>query len=266
MSHVLVKNVHKEFRGGSDVVVALDDISFELADNEFFCVVGPSGCGKTTLLNLLAGFETPTSGLIEVNGKAVTRPGRERAVAFQEYALFPWCTVRENIEFGLTLKGVGKAERRSTASHYIELVGLSGFQDRYPYELSGGMRQRVSIARTLAVEPLLLLMDEPLGALDIQTREYMQGELLRIWEEEKKTVFFVTHDIREAVRLADRVMVMNPRPGSVKEIVSIDAPRPRKETDPAVAQITATISDWLIQDVAQQEGARLPDPTTSRRG
>lgn len=260
MAHVLVDSVSKEFKSTSGGVVALRDISFELDENEFFCVVGPSGCGKTTLLNLLAGFEAPTSGVVEVNGNVVTRPGSERAVAFQEYALFPWCTVRENVEFGLTLKRIGKKARRDTASHFIELVGLTGFEDRYPHQLSGGMRQRVSIARTLAVEPLLLLMDEPLGALDIQTREYMQGELLRIWEEDKKTVLFVTHDIREAVRLADRVMVMNPRPGTIKEIVSIDAPRPRKETDPEVARIITSISEWLLEDVAQQERRVLDVP------
>lgn len=253
MAHVVVDKVTKEFPSDSGQLVALQDISFTLDENEFFCVVGPSGCGKTTLLNLLAGFETPTSGVIEVNGERVTKPGSERAVAFQEYALFPWCTVRQNVEFGLNLKGMDKKQRHDVASHFIELVGLSGFEERYPHQLSGGMRQRVSIARTLAVEPLLLLMDEPLGALDIQTREYMQGELLRIWEEDKKTVLFVTHDIREAVRLADRVMVMNPRPGSIKEIVSIDVPRPRKETNPEVAGIITSISDWLLEDVAQQE-------------
>jgi len=253
MAHVVVDKVTKEFPSDSGRLVALQDISFTLEENEFFCVVGPSGCGKTTLLNLLAGFETPTSGVIEVNGEQVTKPGSERAVAFQEYALFPWCTVRENVQFGLNLKGMAKKERDDVASHFIELVGLTGFEERYPHQLSGGMRQRVSIARTLAVEPLLLLMDEPLGALDIQTREYMQGELLRIWEEDTKTVLFVTHDIREAVRLADRVMVMNPRPGSIKEIVSIEVPRPRKATDPEVARIIASISDWLLEDVAQQE-------------
>jgi NitT/TauT family transport system ATP-binding protein len=247
--------VHKVFPTRDQDVTALADVSFEIGDSEFFCVVGQSGCGKTTLLNLLAGFERPTSGSLTIDGQAIQKPSWQKAVVFQEHALFPWYTVRRNITFGLEMKGLDRESRRSIGDHYIDLVSLRGFEDRYPAELSGGMRQRVAIARALAVNPSLLLMDEPFGSLDVQTRSYMQRELLKIWQREPKTVFFVTHSIHEAVMLGDRVMILSRSPGRVKEILTIDAPRPRAENDEEIGRLTTEVNEWLLRGVAaEQEG------------
>jgi NitT/TauT family transport system ATP-binding protein len=230
-------------------LVALHDVSFHVENNEFFSIVGPSGCGKTTLLNILAGFEKPTRGEARVDGEVIRRPGWKRAVVFQEYALFPWYTVIENVRYGLRRKRLPEAEQRRLIRHYIELVGLNGFETRYPGELSGGMRQRVSIARALAVNPLILLMDEPFASLDIQTREYMQDELLKIWQRERPTVIFVTHSIDEAIKLSDRVAIMTPRPGSVAEIKTVEFARPRDLTDPAMVRLAADVKHWLRRQV-----------------
>lgn len=208
------KGVMQEF-------TAVKDLSFTVKEGEFLTLVGPSGCGKSTLLDLLGGLSMPTRGRILIDGEKITGPGLDRGIVFQQYALFPWKTARGNIEFGLEAKGVPKHERRERAEHFLALVGLSHFADRYPHELSGGMKQRVAIARSLAFNPDVLLMDEPFAALDAQTRESLQSELLRIWEKTKKTIIFITHGIDEAVYLGERVVVLTPGPGTVKTIVDI---------------------------------------------
>jgi NitT/TauT family transport system ATP-binding protein len=208
-------------------VTALRDVSFDIKEHEFVCLLGPSGCGKTTLLNLLAGFEFPTSGAIQAFGRPITGPGPDRTMMFQDYALFPWLTVTGNIEYGLKRRGVARKERREVVRHYVNLVDLKGFEEKYPSQLSGGMRQRVALARALAVNPAMLLMDEPFAALDSFTRERMQDELVRVWQCERKAVVFVTHNIDEAIKLADRIVVMSPRPGRISDIVALASPRPR---------------------------------------
>jgi NitT/TauT family transport system ATP-binding protein len=258
-SQVSVENVSKvHFSINGEPLLALLDVAFCVEHNEFFSIVGPSGCGKTTLLNLLAGFEQPTRGELRVGGELITEPGWERAVVFQEYALFPWYTVHENVCYGLQRKRLPHDEQRRVADHYIGLVGLRGFESRYPRELSGGMRQRVSIARALAVNPSVLLMDEPFAALDVQTREYMQDELTKIWQREPKTVIFITHSIDEAIKLSDRVAIMAPRPGRIAEIKSVDFPRPRDPTDPAVVRLAADVKQWLRQQAFEAKALERP--------
>jgi NitT/TauT family transport system ATP-binding protein len=222
-----LENVTKQFdvRGTKNTFTAIDDIDIDVADGEFLVLVGPSGCGKSTLLDLLGGLSNPTSGRILLDGRPVTGPGLDRGIVFQQYALLPWRTARHNIEFGLEAKGLPKKERRELAEHYLELVGLDGFGDRYPHELSGGMKQRVAIARSLAFDPEVLLMDEPFAALDAQTRESLQDELLRIWKATGKTILFITHGIDEAIYLGQRVAVLTSRPGRVKTFVDIDIDR-----------------------------------------
>ena len=212
-----VSHVYRPPRGRE--VLALDNISFEVANREFVALLGPSGCGKSTLLYLIGGFLPVETGAIRVDGKPVEGPAPDRGIVFQHFALFPWKTVRGNILYGLERQGMEKAEREKRAQDFIELVGLHGFEDSYPSQLSGGMKQRTAIARTLAFDPKILLMDEPFGALDAQTRGLMQYELLRIWQRTPKTVIFVTHDVQEAVYLADRVAVMSARPGRIKTVV-----------------------------------------------
>lgn len=221
------KHLSKVFTKDNRSVTALEEFELDVADGEFVCLVGPSGCGKTTVLRIVAGLEPKTGGTVTVHGKDVTSAGSGRGMVFQEFALFPWRTVRKNIEFGLEMKGVPEEERSKISSRFVELVGLKGFEDSHPSELSGGMKQRVGIARALANEPEVLLMDEPFGALDAQTRNLMQKELLRIWAATKKTILFVTHSVDEAVFLADRIVVMTARPGKVREIIPVELPRPR---------------------------------------
>lgn len=211
--------------------VALKGINLEVKSGEFLALVGPSGCGKSTLLDILAGLAHQSSGDVFIDGRKVTGPALDRGIVLQGYALFPWRTVRQNVEFGLEIKKVAKGERKDISSHFIKLVGLEGFEDRFPHELSGGMKQRVAIARALAYDPEVLLMDEPFAAVDAQTRETLQDELLRIWDETKKTIVFVTHSIEEAAFLADRVAVLTTNPGTIREIVKIDLPRPRHNSD-----------------------------------
>lgn len=208
-------------------VTALSNFSIEVGKGEFVSIVGPSGCGKSTFLNMLLGLIKPGSGEMRINGTAITGPGQERAMVFQEFGLLPWRTVQANVELGLELKGVHAAQRAERGAELIKLVGLNGFERHYPHELSGGMKQRVGLARALATEPEVLLMDEPFAALDAQTRDLMQMELLQIWERTSKTVLFVTHSIEEAAYLSDRVIVMTARPGRTKNILKIDLPRPR---------------------------------------
>lgn len=206
----------------------LENVDFEIADGEFVSVVGPSGSGKTTLLRVIDGLLPHTDGEVMIDGRLVSGPGAERAVVFQSDSLFPWRTVENNTSFGLQIMGVGKKERSKVAREKLNLVGLEGFEEAYPTELSGGMRQRVNLARALAVDPGVLLMDEPFGALDAQTREYMQRELLRIWEKQTKTVLFITHGLDEAVYLADRVVVLGGTPAGIVDILNIELPRPRE--------------------------------------
>jgi NitT/TauT family transport system ATP-binding protein len=224
-----IRGVSKTFAGrdGVQPVAALQDIDLSVRANEFLTILGPSGCGKTTLLRAIGGLVTMDRGSIVVDGRAVEGPGPERAMVFQDFALLPWRTVLENVAFGLQLRDVGRREREGIARRYIEMVGLTGFERRYPGELSGGMKQRVGLARALAVEPRVLLMDEPFGALDEQTRRLLQEELLGIWESKRTTVVFVTHSMEEAVLLGDRVVVMRPRPGMIDEIVDVALERPR---------------------------------------
>lgn len=231
-STVRIENVSKQYGSDGGTVQALADISFEVSTGEFICIVGPSGCGKTTLFRILAGLEAPTSGEVLLDGARVTEPNSDMGIVFQEYHLFPWQTVRENVGFGLQTAGVGVDERERRVDRLVDLVGLEGFADRYPKELSGGMKQRVALARALAIDPSLLLMDEPFGAVDAQTREMLQDELVEIWAETSKTVLFVTHDVEEAVTLADRIVVMGKDPGSVREIIDVDLDRPRSRSDP----------------------------------
>lgn len=210
-------------------MIALNGVSLDIYENEFICVVGPSGCGKSTLLNIIAGLLEPSSGKVYCDGKEVVGTGTERGVVFQQYALFPWMTVKKNVMFGLNLQGIKGAEAEEKAMKYIKMVQLEDFLDHYPKELSGGMKQRVAIARAYAVNPSVLLMDEPFGALDAQTRTQLQSELLETWEKERKTCFFITHDVDEAIILAQKVIIMSARPGRIKEIVDINIPYPRTQ-------------------------------------
>ena len=227
---------------------ALKNISMEVEQNKVVAFIGPSGCGKTTLLRMIGGLDTPTSGTITIDGKEVDGPSPKMTMVFQEYSLYPWRTVAENVGFGLEMNGVTPEERREGVMKELKLVGLENFADSYPYELSGGMRQRAAVARALATDPAVMLMDEPFGALDAQTRNKMQRELLNIWQETKKTILFVTHSVDEAVYLSDKIVVLTPRPGTVHEIDDIDLPRPRDRTSVEFAQIRKNILH-VIEDL-----------------
>jgi NitT/TauT family transport system ATP-binding protein len=231
--------------GKGQEVLAIENISLEVRKNEFCSILGHSGCGKTTLLNLIAGFEIPTAGRIECAGRLVTGPGADRSMVFQDYALFPWLTVYDNIAFGLKIKGVSAQEIEKVVGRYAALVGLSHFISHYPHQLSGGMRQRVSIARALVVDPTVLLMDEPFAALDAQNRAMMQAEMIRILNEESKTVVLVTHSIEEAINLSDVIVVMTRRPGRVKQIIRVPEPRKMVEDTPAYLKVRRQIRDLI---------------------
>lgn len=240
-----IDNVKKVFESRNGEVVALNGINLDIMENEFITVVGPSGCGKSTLLNIIAGLTESTSGKVYCDGKEVVGTGIERGVVFQQYALFPWLTVKGNVEFGLKLKGMGAKEAAEVALKYIKIVDLEDFMNHYPKELSGGMKQRVAIARAYAVNPSILLMDEPFGALDAQTRTQLQEELLDVWEKERKTCFFITHDVDEAIILSQKVIIMSARPGRIKEIVDINIPYPRtQETKMTPAFLEAKNYIW----------------------
>ena len=226
---VHIDNVVKKFNGRNGEMIALNGVTLDIHDNEFICVVGPSGCGKSTLLNIIAGLLEPTSGEVYCDGKLVEGTGTDRGVVFQQYALFPWLTVKKNVRFALEMRGIKGKEADQLAMKYLEKVDLVKFADHYPKELSGGMKQRVAIARAYAADPQVLLMDEPFGALDAQTRTQLQSELLETWENDKKTCFFITHDVDEAIILAQKVIVMSARPGRVKAIIDIDIPYPRDQ-------------------------------------
>jgi len=250
---LVLKNLSKSFAGeGKAEVEALSHIDLDVSDGEFVSVLGPSGCGKTTLLRIIAGLDHPSGGEILLDGKMIDGPCPRMAMIFQEYSLYPWRTVIDNIAFGLEMKGVEKEQRREKALEFLELVGLVDFAGNYPFELSGGMRQRVAVARALAIDPQILLMDEPFGALDAQTRNMLQRELLEIWEKTKKTVLFVTHSVDEAIYLSDRVVVLTARPGTIREMVSIDLPRPRERTGTEFAKLRRYVLDHVEQAAASQ--------------
>jgi len=230
-------------------LLALDKIDLKVRAGEFVCIVGPSGCGKSTLLHLIAALQKPTSGSIVVDDEYVSSPGTDRILIFQEHGLFPWLTVGENVEFGMKMKGLSKQERKEKTSYYLRLVHLSQFNDSRPHQLSGGMRQRVALARALATEPDVLLMDEPFAALDAQTRDLLHDELERIWAETGRTIIFVTHNVREAVRLGDRVLLMSFRPGRIKEEFAVDLPRPRHLEEVDVARTARKILDSLRDEI-----------------
>ncbi len=238
MGKVIIENVNRVFeREDTEPTVALEDINIEINEKEFICLVGPSGCGKTTLLRIIAGLDQASSGTVRLNDDVITAPSSKRGMVFQEYSLFPWRTVSENITFGPEMQEIPKDEQKKVADYYLKIVGLEQFRDAYPHELSGGMRQRVAIARALANDPSVLLMDEPFGALDAQTRNVMQKELLEIWEKTQKTIIFVTHSVDEAVYLADRIIVMSSRPGRISEDIKVEMKRPRDRTNAESAEL-----------------------------
>ncbi|HZW95194.1 MAG TPA: ABC transporter ATP-binding protein [Candidatus Eremiobacteraceae bacterium] len=234
---------------GGERLLALDHINLEVKAGEFLCIVGPSGCGKSTLLHLIAGLHRQTSGEVLIDGNRVQGPGTDRILIFQELGLFPWLTVGDNVEFGMKMKGIGKAEREEKTRHYLRLVHLSQFKDSFTHQLSGGMRQRVALARALATEPDVLLMDEPFAALDAQTRDLLHDELERIWAETGATIIFVTHNVREAIRLGDRVALLTFRPGRVKREFVVDLPRPRVLEDVHVAHAAGEILGELREEI-----------------
>jgi NitT/TauT family transport system ATP-binding protein len=242
-----VVGVRKVFQpeDGRAPVVALESFDLAVDDGEFVCLLGPSGCGKSTLLNIVAGFVRPTDGQVTLDGAEVRGPGRDRGVVFQEHALFPWFRVGQNVEFGLKMAGVPRGERARIADRYLDLVGLQPFRQAFPKELSGGMKQRVAIARALANNPKILLMDEPFGALDAQTRRLMQDELTKIWAATGKTILFVTHAIEESLLLADRVVVMSPRPGRIRAVLAVPLPRPRSDVAGDFVALKAEIQKLL---------------------
>jgi len=250
MSKLVIEGVSRTFPGvqGGQPTRALEPVDLRIADNDFITILGPSGCGKSTLLRVVAGLDRPSTGKVLLDGQAVTRPGPDRGMVFQSYTLFPWLTVRENICFGLRERGVPAARQREISEGWIDKVGLRGFENHYPKMLSGGMQQRTALARALANEPKIMLLDEPFGALDNQTRALMQEMLLAIWEAEKKTVLFVTHDIEEAIFMANRVVVMSARPGRIKAERPVDLPHPRHytmKTTPEFAALKARLTEEI---------------------
>ena len=251
---IQIQGVGKSFGAPGHATPALGEIDLDVAEREFVCLLGPSGCGKSTLLNIVAGFLAPTTGTVLVDGRPVNGPAPERGVVFQEYALFPWLTVTGNVEFGSLLQSRPAAERRRAVEHYLNLVGLRAHADKFPVQLSGGMKQRVAIARALANNPSVILMDEPFGALDAQTREVLQDELSRIQRVEHKTIVFVTHSIREAVYLADRVVVMTSVPGRIKQVFPVKLPDVRDRFAPEFTQYESDITRVVKEEVAKVRG------------
>ncbi|UGV40701.1 ABC transporter ATP-binding protein [Methanococcoides orientis] len=249
MGEVKVSDVSLAFeKENGEETLALDNVNLEIKDKEFVCFIGPSGCGKTTLLRIIAGLEFPDSGEITLDGERIALPDSKRGMVFQEYSLFPWRTVIQNITFGPQMQGMSKGESLERAEKYLKLVGLEQFRNSYPYELSGGMRQRVAIARALANEPKVLLMDEPFGALDAQTRNTLQNELLDVWAKNQITIVFVTHSVDEAVFLADKIVVMTARPGKIKKVINVDLPRPRDRTSSEANELRHQLLRMLAEE------------------
>ncbi len=256
-ARITFENVALEFSGAKGPVRVVDNVSYEIGNGEFVSIIGPSGCGKTTMMNMVAGFLQPTSGSVKVDGKPVDGPGPDRGVIFQEYGVFPWLTVRDNIDFGLTLAAnrKSKAERADICNRYMRLMGLSDFADAYPKMLSGGMRQRLAIARAYAVKPQFLLMDEPFGALDAQTRAHMQDLLLKALQTEGKTVMLITHSVEEAVYMSSRIVVMTARPTRIREIIEVPFPYPRDPSlheDPLFGQLRSRVRSLVMREYAAQ--------------
>jgi NitT/TauT family transport system ATP-binding protein len=251
MSFINLQGITKTYQRRADSVHALENVSLTAEFGEFVCLLGVSGCGKSTLLQILAGLEPPSGGTVTVSGEPLAGPHRDASVVFQEHGLFPWMNVRKNVAFNLKARGVPARERLAVAARQIETVGLRGFEGKYPHELSGGMRQRVGIARALTTDPKLLLMDEPFGALDAQTRNIMQDELLRVWALHQSTVVFVTHSIDEAVYLADRIVIMTPRPGRIRRVLQVDLPRPRDPTTPQFNELVRAVLGEIHDDITR---------------
>ncbi|KAB7742735.1 ATP-binding cassette domain-containing protein [Parvibaculum sedimenti] len=262
-----VKSLGKTFETQKRETVALKDINFETYRREFLCIVGPSGCGKSTLIRILAGLETQTSGEVLLQGKPVRGPGRDRGMVFQGYTLFPWLTVKRNVMFGLEVNNAGRLEAETQALQWLQLIGLEKFADAYPHQLSGGMKQRVAIARALANQPRILLMDEPFGALDAQTRTRMQAHLLEIWRKIDITIVFITHDLDEAIYLADRILVLKPHPGEVQELIEVPVPRPR-QMDQFISEefltTKARLEELIYSSEAHGEEGEEPYPMMMR--
>jgi NitT/TauT family transport system ATP-binding protein len=265
-----IRGVTKTFQGKNGALTALDSIDLDVQAGEFVCLLGPSGCGKSTLLNLVAGLDAPTRGEVRIDRQVVTQTGTDRVMIFQNAALFPWLSVFDNVKFGLNMVGVPKAERQIVARKYLQMVHLADFERAYVHELSGGMQQRVAIARALAINPDVLLMDEPFGALDAQTRDLLHDELQTIWTETRKTILFVTHNVREAVVLGDRVVVLSARPGRIREIFTINLPRPRQIESYAVVdlarEIMAVMKEDVLASVHHMEASQLRDMEAQRVG
>lgn len=262
-----VKSLGKTFQTQKRETVALKDINFETHRREFLCIVGPSGCGKSTLIRILAGLETQTSGEVLLQGKPVSGPGRDRGMVFQGYTLFPWLTVKRNVMFGLEVNNAGSLEAETQALQWLQLIGLEKFADAYPHQLSGGMKQRVAIARALANQPRILLMDEPFGALDAQTRARMQAHLLEIWRKIDITIVFITHDLDEAIYLADRILVLKPHPGEVQELIEVPVPRPREMDQYISEEFLATkarLEELIYSSEAHAEEGDEPYPMMMR--
>ncbi|ADJ61901.1 MULTISPECIES: ABC transporter ATP-binding protein [Herbaspirillum] len=254
---IRIQGVHKVFKTDDREVVALKDINLDIPDGQFVCLLGPSGCGKSTLLNAIAGFALPSSGQILTDDKVVSEPGPDRGMVFQEYALFPWMTVEQNVAFGLEIKGTPKAEIHQRVTQLLDKLGLIDFRTRFPKDLSGGMRQRVAIARVLALDSPIMLMDEPFGALDALTRRNLQDELLRIWDEFRKTIVFVTHSIEEAIYLADRIVVMTYRPGTVKRDMLVNLPRLRDPADPEFNALKRELGQLVMEEQQRHHNAEM---------
>jgi NitT/TauT family transport system ATP-binding protein len=253
MGKLEIRDLNQSFvKDDGSRLVVLSHVTFDVKDKEFVCILGSSGCGKTTLLRMIAGLDTAESGSILLDGEEIRGTSPKVGMVFQEYSLFPWRTVIDNIAFGLEMQGMANDERYRIAEHYLNLVNLAQFRDSFPSELSGGMRQRVAVARALALDPVLLLMDEPFGALDAQTRNMLQQELLEIREKTKKTIIFITHSVDEAVFLSDRIVVLTPRPGRVCRVFPVDLPRPRDRTSPEFAQVRREVLDLISQNCSIQ--------------
>ena len=261
-AHIAVRGVSKRFPIPNGEVVALKDIDLSIGKGEFVCLLGPSGCGKSTLLNAVAGFSNPSAGTITVEGRTIVAPGPDRGMVFQEYALFPWMTVAQNVAFGLEIKGMKRAEINARVDELLVMLKLADFRDRFPKDLSGGMRQRVAIARVLALDPPVLLMDEPFGALDSLTRRSLQDELLRIWAQMKKTIIFVTHSIEESIYLADRIVVMTYRPGTIKADIDVNMPRPRDSSTHEFNDLKRQLSVLVTEEQSRHEQAEMKGLTT----
>ncbi|PHV10676.1 ABC transporter ATP-binding protein [Chitinimonas sp. BJB300] len=262
MSQISVQNVQKVFKTPGDDVIALRDINLEISAGQFVCLLGPSGCGKSTLLNAVAGFSLPTAGKILVNNQPVIEPGPDRGMVFQEYALFPWMTVAQNIAFGLKVKKVSPTEIEAKVASLLEKLKLKEFRNRYPKDLSGGMRQRVAIARVLALDSPIMLMDEPFGALDALTRRSLQDELLKIWQEFGKTILFVTHSIEESIYLADRIVVLTYRPGTIKQDVMVTMSRPRDASSAEFNALKRELSLMVMEEQQRHEAVEMAGLTT----